>query len=201
MAADLMWHHGLTDHSPGALTVQWRQWSRRDALDGLLIDGAPADSSPELALRALRLTRESNRLRLAAELEAIVSAADRGEHSRTVLDLRVDEVRAARGGLLELAARLYDGPCGARGVAMTRRLLRDPKSPLYEPAGSDPLGQAARTAMLALEQSSCLESVVRRQSAGGCSAAMPEPAAVPGPEHPLVRTPRPAPAGVSRGQD
>jgi hypothetical protein len=152
MAADLMWHHGLTDPSPGALTVQWRQWSRRDALDGLLIDGAPADSSPELALRAVRLTRETYRFRLAAELDAIVSAADPGEHSRTVLDLRVAAVRKASAALQELAARLCGGPCGARGVAMTRRLLRDPRSPLYAPAGSDSLGHAVRTALLALDQ-------------------------------------------------
>jgi hypothetical protein len=152
MAAELMWHHGLTDHSPGALTVQWRQWSRRDALDRLLIDGAPPDSSPELALRAVRLTRDSHRFRLAAELDAIVSAADRGEHSRTALDLRIEEVRAARAALLDLAARLCNGPCGARGVAMTRRLLRDPASPVYEPAARDPLAHAAGAALLALDQ-------------------------------------------------
>lgn len=148
-----MWPYGIADRSPAGLTRHWRAWSRRDVLDRLLIDGAPPDASPELALRALRLTREGHRYRLAAELEAIVSAADRGEPAQTVLDVCVEAVREARGSLLELAARLCDGPCGARGVAMTRRLLRDPCSPVYEPAARDPLSQAARAALLALEHS------------------------------------------------
>ena len=153
MAAELMWHHGFEQRTPGALTVQWRQWSRRDALDRLLIDGAPADTSPELALRAVRLTRESYRYRLAAELEAVVVIADRDEPCRTALHMRVDQVREARTMLLDVAARLRDGPCGARGVAMTRRLLRDPSSPIYERAGRESLGQAATSVLLALARS------------------------------------------------
>jgi hypothetical protein len=153
MAAELMWQYGIENHSPGALTVQWRQWSRRDALDRLLIDGAPPDSSPELALRAVRLTREAHRHRVAAELEAVVAVADRNEPCRTALDVRVEQVREARGTLLALAARLCGGPCGPRGVALARRLLRDPASPIYERAAREPLGQAARSALLALEQS------------------------------------------------
>jgi hypothetical protein len=96
MAAELMWQYGIGNHSPGALTVQWRQWSRRDALDRLLIDGAPPDTSPELALRAVRLTREAHRRRVAAELEAVVAVADRNEPCRTALDVRVEHVRASR---------------------------------------------------------------------------------------------------------
>jgi hypothetical protein len=152
MAAELMWHHGFEDHTPGALTVQLRQWSRRDALDRLLIDGAPPDTSPELALRAVRLTRESHRYRLAAELEAVVAVADRDEPSRTALHVCGDQVREARGMLLDVAARLRDGPCCARGVALTRRLLRDPSSPIYERAGRESLGRAATSALLALAQ-------------------------------------------------
>ena len=79
-----------------------------------------------------------------------MAVADERRHGRMVSDICVDEVRAARVALLELAARLRSDDCAAAGVAMTRRLLRDPSSPLYEPAANDDLWRAARAAWHAL---------------------------------------------------
>jgi hypothetical protein len=152
MTAETTWHPTRADQWPAALTVYWRVWRRRGELDDLLIDGADAGSSPELTVRARQLMGDNHRFRLAAELETLVSAAERSDPSQPALDLCVEEVRAARSSVLRLAARLYDRPCSARGVAITRRLLRDPSSPVYEPAVHGELTRAARAAALALER-------------------------------------------------
>lgn len=132
----------------GPLTVHWRAWRRRNELDGLLIEGVDPHSSRELALRARRLTEGSDRL--AAELESAVAAVDARHPSRFAIDLCCDEVRAARGALLGLAEQLRRPGGRPQGVALTRRLLRDPASPLYEPAANDDLWRAARAASRAL---------------------------------------------------
>jgi hypothetical protein len=138
----------VSAHPLGALTVHWRAWRACDQLDGLLIDGVDPESSAELALRARRLTDGSHRL--AAELESAVAAVDAREPSRFAIDMCCDEVRAARGALLALAAQLREPGGLPRGVALTRRLLRDPASPLYEPAANDDLWRAVRAASRAL---------------------------------------------------
>jgi hypothetical protein len=144
-------YRALPDHPIGALTGHWRAWRRRDELDLLLIDGARADANAALTLRAHQLIEDGHRRRLAAELESVVAAVEGLEPSRHAVDLCADEVRAARGALLELAGQLRSTPCRPRGVAMTRRLLRDPSSPLYHPAANDDLWRAARAASRALE--------------------------------------------------
>jgi hypothetical protein len=141
----------VPDHPLGALTGHWRAWRRRDELDRLLIDGAPPEGSPEVELRAQQLTEHNHRHHLAAELESVVAAVDAPESSRFAIDLRADEIRVARGALLELAAQLRRKRCLPRGVAMTRRLLRDPSSPLYEPAANDELLRVSSAACHALE--------------------------------------------------
>jgi hypothetical protein len=143
-------HRAFPDHTIGALAGHWRAWRRRDELDRLLINGAHAEASAELTLRARQLTDNDHCHRLAAELESVVAAVAGLEPSRHAVDLCADEVRAARGALLELAGQLRREPCLPRGVAMARRLLRDPSSPLYHPAANDDLWRAARAASRAL---------------------------------------------------
>jgi hypothetical protein len=134
------------------LALLWRVWRRRDELDRLLAAGARPDSSAELECRALQLTTANSRHGLAGELESVVAAVEEPATSRLAPDLRVDEVRDASDELLELAQRLYrPDPCDSRGAALCRRLLRDPLSPLYEPAPDDALRRAVATARRALD--------------------------------------------------
>jgi hypothetical protein len=120
---------------------RWQTWRHREVLDGLLIDGAEPGSHAELRLRARQLTAISHRYRLAAELSAIATS-----------DVpRVACGRRLSGELITLAADLRGDFCEARGVAMVRRLLRDPSSPLGDGAAAEgELADAVREASRAL---------------------------------------------------
>jgi hypothetical protein len=149
MSAWISDHHHIPLEPP--LAGAWQAWRRRDELDDRLIAGADPAGTPALARRARRLTAVACRDSLACELDAVVAAAHTRCGSRA-LDLRVPEVRAAEPALAALAARLRGSdPCRPGGVALCRRLLRDPRSPLYEPAPNDELWRAARAALRALD--------------------------------------------------
>lgn len=122
-------------------------------LDGRLADGTDPHESPELALRAHRLTARSHRRRLAESLEqAVDTAAGCEVRVSAAAPLARREVRAARAGLLELAAALRsDGEVSPAGVALAQRLLTDGSGPLYVTSGHDALWLAARRATVALE--------------------------------------------------
>jgi hypothetical protein len=137
-------HVPVTDHPLGGLAAHWQAWRQREELDRLLADGTDPGSRPELICRARQLTSEHSRHHLAVRAEAIVAAVDRP--TTLTPDVCADEVRVARRVLLELAGRLRDPGCAARGVAMARRLLRDPASPVYTPAPNDQLWRTARAA-------------------------------------------------------
>lgn len=142
----------LDHHAPGEspLVAAWRAWRHHEELDARLVAGADPHASPALARRARRLTTATCRDNLACDLDAVVAAAD--SRSSRALDLRVAEVHAARAALRALAERLRAPvPCRPAGVALCSRLLRDPGSPLYEPAPNDELWRAARAALRALD--------------------------------------------------
>jgi hypothetical protein len=149
VATDLE-HPTVLDHPFAGLTAHWRAWRRREELDTLLAGGADPCSQPELACRARQLTGEHCRHHLAVRAEAIVAAVDGRSPTALTPDVCAAEVRAARRALLELAARLREPACAARGVVMARRLLTDPTSPVYAPAPNDELWRAARAACRAL---------------------------------------------------
>ena len=138
------------DRPPGSVTGHWRAWRNRDDLDRLLSEGVDRDASPELSLRARQLARAGHRERLAAEIESYVAHVDGGATPALAADLCADDVRVARRALLELADQLRREPCLPRGVAMARLLVRDPESPLFEPAERYALWRAAREARRAL---------------------------------------------------
>jgi hypothetical protein len=124
-------------------------------LDRRLADGADPAESPELTLRARRLTGRTYRSRLADSLDEAVRVAERREvRVSAVPPLAAREVRASRASLIELALALRGGgPVAPAGVALAERLLIDGSGPLYVTSGHDALWLAARRATVALELS------------------------------------------------
>ena len=106
-------------------------------LDDAIIAGARRDSSPELALRAQRLTSAAFRADLATSLEAAVARPDAGRSLRrgfiTAAICPPAEVALLAGPVVRgLAGRLRaPGDPDPRGVALAVRLLTEGASPLY----------------------------------------------------------------------
>ena len=142
----------VTSPGPG-LGTRLKSWVRRDRLDDELARGVEPTRSPELELRADRLTSVAERAGLAEGLEHAVHQA-RGKPApfTVALPLRRAEVRRIADDLLVLAGRLRaDEPIDVRGAAMVSRLLHDGASPLYDPAAGISLEHAVRSARLALD--------------------------------------------------
>ncbi len=122
-------------------------WLRAPGLDRRLAEGAPPESSLDLAIEAERLTRPAERRVLAGSLERIVAGAGRSKPDRGGVPVARAAVRSARPELESVAARLQSpGPVNVRGVARVRLLLSDGMGPLYRagdmgsagsPAGAD----------------------------------------------------------------
>jgi hypothetical protein len=128
-------------------------WMRRGRLDRLLAAGVTPAESPELALRALQLTRARHRRGLADSLEEVVRIAQ-GEAGRrnTSPALASRDIRASRSALLQLAHVLRENrDVYASGVALAGRLLTDGTGPLYVTGLDDELWRATRDAIAALD--------------------------------------------------
>lgn len=118
------------------LTAIRARWCAH-GLDDAIIDGARRNRSPELALRAQRLTNAAFRADLATSLEAAVALRHTGRSlSRgfTTAAIRPPAELALLAGpvVRGLAGRLRapDDP-DPRGVALAVRLVTDGASPLY----------------------------------------------------------------------
>jgi hypothetical protein len=135
------------------LGVRLRTRLRAAELDRLLAGGADPAETPELKLRADRLTGRARRRRLANSLEEAVRIAESREVRVTSMPpLARREIRAARASLIELALALRsERQVSPAGVALAQRLLTDGSGPLYVTAGYDALWLAARRATVALE--------------------------------------------------
>jgi hypothetical protein len=132
--------------------LRLKTWWRRDRLDQQLARGVDRTGRPELELRSSQLVRPVARTELASALESVVQYARYGPVLERIEVLRGAEVSRCADELLALAHRLRDDqPIDVRGVAMTSRLLKDPRSSLYHGAEL-PLRHAIRAARFALDQ-------------------------------------------------
>jgi hypothetical protein len=135
------------------LGVRLRAIARRTRLDRRLAEGADPAESPELTLRAQKLTGRAYRRTLADSFDEAVSIAEGREvRLSAVPPLATREIRAARAALLELARALRsERRVAPSGVALAQHLLTDGSGPLYVTAEHDALWHAARNATVALE--------------------------------------------------
>jgi hypothetical protein len=117
---------------------------RRRSIDHQLARGVSPVSSPALALRAHQLASARERRALAAGLETILAAGAEAQldpASRLVLDhVAVNE---ARPQITTLTQRLrHDRTLQVRGIALSRLLTFDPRSPLLQTRADQTLRQA-----------------------------------------------------------
>jgi len=108
----------------------------RGRLDRELASGRLCEAAPALALRARQLVSPHERRQLARDLRGAVAYVDRVDSRPTISAVVIDRaaVRSARQAIVKLAERLEDwAPVSPRGVALTRVLLTDGLSPLYNP--------------------------------------------------------------------
>jgi hypothetical protein len=142
------------------LPQNWTGWRRagirarvrRFRLDTALAHGANPWSTPELLVRASRLSSLSERRTLAAGLIELVSIAEHQRRSSPYVAVRRDVVLEEREALLALAERLgQPAPVDVAVVAQIAVLLSDPSSPVFQ-GGTRPQGLAAVTAR-------CLQSL------------------------------------------
>jgi len=106
-------------------------------LDRRLAQGAAPESSVVLAARSQRLTRSSERHRLADSLQRIVTSAEPASGVRLPVPVDRHAVRASRAELELLIERLRCGALDVSGVAAVSTLLADGSGPLYRDAGRD----------------------------------------------------------------
>ena len=132
------------------LTDRILAWLRAPGLDRRLADGAPPESSLDLAIEAERLTRPAERRVLAGSLERIVAGAGRSKPDRAGVPVARAAVRSARSELESVAARLQSsGPVNVRGVARVRVLLSDGMGPLYRAGDTGSGGNCAGAGWIA----------------------------------------------------
>ena len=102
-----------------------------------------------------QLGSAKTRARLIGAIEAAVELAE-SQPAPPVWPkplIRRAEVRACRASLTDLAERLHDdGPLSVLGLAMTSVLVADGASPLYYDRASSSLGEAASSAVIALDR-------------------------------------------------
>lgn len=122
-------------------------------LDDQLALGADPMQSDQLSLRVGQLGSSKSRRRIALALRRAVAFAERGAYPTAIaaMPIRHAEVRANKELLLELADRLCASePVGARGLAMTSKLIDDRRSPLYSGRSDGPLAVLASEALVAM---------------------------------------------------
>jgi hypothetical protein len=135
------------------LSIRLATWWRGTRFDEALAAGANPASDPRLAAHAARLLRPHQVQAIADGLERAVEAAD---HPQPLLSsavpVRAREVQESRDELLGLVARLRTTPePPPRALALSRRLLLDGASPLFNPEAAGTLRGAVNEARLAFD--------------------------------------------------
>jgi hypothetical protein len=129
------------------LLLRTRVRLRRLSLDLRLAEGEDPAESRALALRAGQLVSTDYRDELAAQVEAIVDAAEHPPRLSAAVPLCHHAILPIRQLLLTLGAELRDREMvRAQGVALSRKLLVDGGSPLYVPREEGALEQAIEEA-------------------------------------------------------
>jgi hypothetical protein len=124
----------------------------RRAADALIVHtpGGP-DVSELVRWRSQELTAHSARDALRREVERTLRSLDPARLPSSS-PLRRPAARGCEAQLVQLARRLGDErPVAARGILLTRGLLRDPASPLYSDEAPLALPRAVRRCVGALE--------------------------------------------------
>jgi hypothetical protein len=150
--------HATIDLTPA--TLEWPLGGRLLAvrarlagarLDARLLAGELPSSDAALSYRAAQLVTPRGRRRLVAGLERLWSARSERVGFSAAIPFDRSAVWVARPALEQLALALRSREdVEPRGVVLTRDLLTEPSSPLYRPAYTEELYEAARTALLAL---------------------------------------------------
>jgi hypothetical protein len=138
-------------HRRPRLSLGLAGWWRGAKFDEELAAGADPAADPRLAAHATRLARPHQIAAVADGLERAVVAADRPQPLlSSAVPVRAREVLASRDELLSLVALLRTTPTPpARALALSRRLLLDGASPLFNPDADGTLGGAVDEARLA----------------------------------------------------
>jgi hypothetical protein len=142
----------LTGRRP-RLSLRLAGWWLGAKFDDALAAGADPAADPRLAAHAARLARPHQVAAVADGLERAVRAAERPQPLlSSAVPVRAGEVLGARDELLGLVALLRTTPQPPpRALALSRRLLLDGASPLFNPEASGTLRGAVDEARLAFD--------------------------------------------------
>ena len=133
------------------IMLRLRVWMATQRLDATLAAGAPLNRDPLIALRAAQLASRRERQRLAMALDAVCAERPARPGISASVSVPADALVLARPALEQLAGALRSpGSLEPHGIALTRLLLTEPGSPLYQPAEPEALSTAACGALLAL---------------------------------------------------
>lgn len=134
----LLGYHSSRER-PAALTaiaLHLRVLVRRYAIDRRIATGCRVGDSAELQLRAVQLTGDEERRRLARTLVDVVAQAER-RTCRGPLSAALPVCRTPvllwRDSLLAIARRVQDGTLTPTALARLRLLLTDGAGPLFNP--------------------------------------------------------------------
>jgi hypothetical protein len=152
MASHALPHPRPARHLP-RLSLGLASWWRGAKFDDALAGGADPAADPRLAAHAARLARPHQVAAVADGLERAVSAAGRPQPLlSSAVPVQAREVLEARDELLALVAQLRTTPQPPpRALALSRRLLLDGASPLFNPEAAGTLRAAVDEARLAFD--------------------------------------------------
>jgi hypothetical protein len=140
--------------APHSLRLRVRVATRRDRLNRELAENADPGPSPELALRASRLSSDRRRKQLARTLSGFIRDANHPRLTRPpVVTINRAAVRDAEDAIITMITRLDDAePVDARGMAIAERIITDgADSPLYRYGQPGALRGLVLTATAALD--------------------------------------------------
>jgi hypothetical protein len=137
---------------PGAGLVLWlRAQLAAPSLDARLVAGEDPHADAVLAHRCRRLASRRKRRRIAAAVDRVSTERPERAGFSAAMPVEFTAVKIARPALEQLASALRSRrSVDPLGVALSKALLTEPCSALYQPAYPEQLYEVARNALLAL---------------------------------------------------